>query len=317
MDAELDAFKTDIDLRQYAASRGYEVDKRECWRGSTVMRQAGDKIVIKRNANGHYVYFSVRDDADNGTIIDFVQNRQRLSLGNVRKALREWTGRPPASLPLFPKLVPASKDRMRVETEYRRMKEAPAHPWLERDRCIPPALLSGERFAGRVRIDGRGNAIFPHFDQEGLCGYEIKNRNYTGFAAGGEKGLWVSRTHPEDNRLVLAESAIDALSHAALFPDEHDRTRYASIGGRPNPKQPGLIKAAVAKMAPGSSVVAAFDADDAGRELAESVKGFVSETGRTDLTFRVHLPSREGSDWNDALKGPQNASFPIARALSL
>lgn len=51
-DAELDAFKRDIDLRQYAASQGYEWDRRESWRGSTVMRTAGDKVVIKRNATG-------------------------------------------------------------------------------------------------------------------------------------------------------------------------------------------------------------------------------------------------------------------------
>ena len=38
-------------------------------------------------------------------------------------------------------------------------------------------------------------------------------------AAGAEKGLWFSRTRAEDRRLVLGESAIDALSYAALFPD--------------------------------------------------------------------------------------------------
>ena len=36
----------------------------------------GDKVVIAVNgSNGHWIYFSVRDDADNGTIIDFIQNR--------------------------------------------------------------------------------------------------------------------------------------------------------------------------------------------------------------------------------------------------
>jgi len=35
----------------------------------------GDKIVIARNdTSGAWVYFSVRDDRDNGTIIDFLQN---------------------------------------------------------------------------------------------------------------------------------------------------------------------------------------------------------------------------------------------------
>jgi hypothetical protein len=45
-------------------------------------------------------------------------------------------------------------------------------------------------FAGHIRIDVRGNAVFPHIDRDGVCGYEIKNRNFTGFAPGGEKGLW-------------------------------------------------------------------------------------------------------------------------------
>src|SRR5215468_2524449 len=64
MDTELDDFKREIDLRQYAAGMGYELDKRESWRGSAVMRRGGDKIVIKRDKDGHYVYFSVRDDHD-------------------------------------------------------------------------------------------------------------------------------------------------------------------------------------------------------------------------------------------------------------
>ncbi len=159
----------------------------DSWRGSTVMRRAGDKIVIKQNSNGHYVYFSVRDDADNGSIIDFVQNRLRYSLGTVRLTLRNWTGKPPAYLPFFPKLEPASKDRQRVGTEHRRMQDAPRHPYLEQDRCIPAAVLSSDRFAGRVRIDARGNAVFPHFDAEGLCGCEIKNRGFTGFPAAAKR----------------------------------------------------------------------------------------------------------------------------------
>lgn len=68
-----------------------------------------------------------------------------------------------------------------------------------------------------MRIDSRGNAVFPHFDLDGLCGYEIKNRGFTGFARGGAKGLWLSNAQDGDNRLIFAESAIDALSHAALF----------------------------------------------------------------------------------------------------
>ncbi len=72
------------------------------------------------------------------------------------------------------------------------MQDAPRHPYLENERALPASLLEAERFAGRVRMDARGNAVFPHFDQEGLCGYEIKNKGFTGFSSGGTKGLWLS-----------------------------------------------------------------------------------------------------------------------------
>ena len=232
-DIELDAFKREIDLRQFAVSLGYQIDRRESWRGSTVLRRGGDKIVVKRNGNGHYVFFSVRDDDDHGTIIDFLQRRQNRSLGAVRQVLRPWIGRPAISMQ-FPALQPTSPDRMRVECAYRRMSEVRRYPYLEQDRCVPAAVLLSARFVGRIRLDCRGNTVFPHCDAAGLCGYEIKNRRFTGFAAGGEKGLWFSHTRCDDRRLILAESAIDALSHAALFPDAEDQTRYASLGGKPS-----------------------------------------------------------------------------------
>ena len=47
-DTELDACKREIDLRQFAVSLGYEMNRRESWRGSTVLRRGADKIVVKR-----------------------------------------------------------------------------------------------------------------------------------------------------------------------------------------------------------------------------------------------------------------------------
>ena len=310
---ELENFKTRIDLRAYAASEGYQEDRGNSYQGSACMRHPAtdDKIFVKRDADGHYVYFSVRDDRDNGSLLDFVMVRQRVSLGAARKVIRLWLGQPQqVPVPAFPALPKTPKDRMRVDTEFARMQEVRSHPYLENERTLPAALLESGRFAGRVRMDGRGNAVFPHFDRDGLCGYEIKNSGYTGFSAGGSKGLWFSQVGPEDNRLVFCESAIDALSHAALFPD--DRARYASIGGKPNPQQPELIRAAVARMPVGSEIVAAMDADADGATLAGVVRGAVELSGRTDLRFAVHEPFGF-KDWNDQLRGKQPSSFPTAR----
>jgi len=313
-DTELESFKPGIDLRAYAAEQGYQLDRKESWRGSAIMLHPnGDKIVIKRGDDGHYVYFSVRQDNDNGSIIDFVQNRQRLSLGAVRKELRPWIGLPSSRLPDLPPLPKTSKDRMRVETEYAKMQDAPCHPYLENERALPASLLESERFAGRVRIDARGNAVFPHFDQEGLCGYEIKNKGFTGFSSGGTKGLWLSHERPDDNRLVFCESAIDALSHAALFPD--DGARYASIGGKPNPVQPELIRAAIARMPEKSKIVSAMDADADGGKLAEVVREAFRLTGRDDLSYVFQEPFGF-KDWNDQLRARPIHSFPAVRLSS-
>ena len=311
VDPELETFKTAIDLRAYAAGQGYALDQRESWRGCSVMRSAdgSDKIIIKRDDDGHYVYFSVHRDDDSGSIIDFIQQRRRLNLGAVRKELRSWSGtHRPLSLPAFPALPKTGKDRIGVESQFARMIEARRHPYLENDRGIPASLLDLPRFFGRIRIDDKGNAVFPHFDQRGLCGYEIKNRGFTSFARGGSKGLWPSHEEVGDTRLVFCESAIDALSHATVFPAPS--SRYASIGGQVNPQQPELIRAAVVRMPDASEIVAAMDGDTEGRKLAEIVRQAVTVSGRSDLRFSVEEPPPGFKDWNDVLCGRSIALLP-------
>ena len=303
-DPELEAFKH-LDLRQYAASRGYALDRKESWRGSAVIRNGGDKIVIKLGPDGHYVYFSVRDDRDHGSIIDFAKHRGGGNLGNIRKTLRGWAGLPsPAqgadALPVFAKLEVTTKDRAAVEQRFYTMQPARRHPYLEDERGIPAALLGSPRFIGRVRIDARSNAVFPHYDGAGLSGYELKNRNFTGFAPGGEKGLWMGHSLGGDTRLVFAESAIDALSYAVLFPNE--RSRYASIGGKMNPQQPGLVAAEIAKLPAGAEVISAMDNDTDGMQLADMIETAVKASNRPDLLYRPHSPTLPIKDWNDVLQ---------------
>ena len=154
--------------------------------------------------------------------------------------------------------------------------------------------------------------MFPHFDQEGLCGYEVKNLGFTGFGSGGAKALWLSHERGDDNRLVICESAIDALSHAVLFPD--DRARYASIGGKPNPQQPELIRAAIARMPADSEIVAAMDADADGARLAGIIRNAFELVGRHDLRFAVQEPFGY-KDWNEELRKTANIFFPPALPL--
>ena len=50
----------------------------------------------------------------------------------------------------------------------------------------------------------------------------------------GDKGLWVSNIFPDDKRLILTESGIDALSFYALHGKPEDR--YMSTAGEWSPK---------------------------------------------------------------------------------
>jgi len=311
VDDELEDFKTNINLGEYAAAQGYVLDRKASSRNSAVMKHPdGDKIVIARGHDRHWIFFSVHNSTDNGSIIDFVQNRKGVKLGAVRQALRPWTTGMPAHQRPHPDLFaahiePVTKDRAQVIAVLARSSPLAWHDWLEQDRNIPRALIQSPRFIGKLKADVRANVLFPHHDQDGPCGYEIKNKGFTGYAKGGDKGLWFSAANRADDTLVIAESGIDALSYACVFPDKN--ARYASIGGAMNPNQPALIEAAVAKMGQGSRIVLALDNDEGGHELAGQIEALIQDIDREDLVVEWHLPPGEGQDWNDVLRAAGTA----------
>jgi hypothetical protein len=168
---EIDDFKQRINLTEYAAAQGYVLDRKESSRNSVTMRgPGGDKLIIGKDANsGHWIYFSVRNDADNGTIIDFVQNRLQEGLGAVRKALRPWVGsvsphppRRPSPEGFVGDVEPISRDLARMRAQFAAMRPVQGtHLYLEQERLIPAAVLADPRFAGRIYTDRHGNAVFP------------------------------------------------------------------------------------------------------------------------------------------------------------
>jgi hypothetical protein len=269
------------------------------------MRREHEKLIISRKPDGVYTWWDTHSD-DRGTIVDFVQREKSgLNLGAVRKELRAWLGLPTPALPEMPVLLPTSPDLAEVRRRYFGMSVPLSHPYLEDERAIPATVLLNWRFAGRFRIDQYGAAVFPHFDIENeVCGYEIKNRRgFTGFAPGGRKGIWLSNAGEHDRRFVLAESGIDAISHAVLFDDPV--ARYGSIGGRPTTVQLEIIRKVLVAVPAGSEIVAAMDANQAGRELADLIEAVYGRCGRGDLTFRRHEPVG-AEDWNDLLKARRN-----------
>lgn len=311
---ELEAMKR-IDLRQYAMSRGFVLDRRQSSRCSSVMRHSnGDKLIVAKRSNGQFVYFNAVGN-DNGTIIDLIQTRDRISLGEVRKLLRPWicvVDSPPPDLPTLPiELQPSEHDAGRVLKAW--MSARPigkTHAYLETQRCVPRSILVHPIFQDRIRRDLRMNAVFPHFNQAGLCGFELKNADFTGFSSGGLKGLACSRPEVTDHKMVICETAIDMLSYAALHGvAEH---RFFSTAGQISPSQAECLRSAASRMPSNSSIILAMDHDEGGHELAEQIQEALSES---TLPIRQHVPSRSGDDWNDVLQ-QQSKQQPLPPAVS-
>lgn len=94
---EISSYKKNIDLVDFAVQRGFKIDRAESWKGSTMLRNGGEKICVKRDPNGAYLYFSFSDPRDHGTIFDFLKFRGGGMFMDVLKYLREWTGNPKPS----------------------------------------------------------------------------------------------------------------------------------------------------------------------------------------------------------------------------
>lgn len=289
---ELHHFKADINLVEFAETLGYIKDESESGRNSVMMRAGKDKIVIATK-DGHGVYFNVHDDSDNGSIVDFLQKRQGLNLGQVRKELRPWIGlgsgqvvrrKPPAERPEKP--VEIERDQEAVLKEYYRLGDYQIG-YLEQVRKLSPDTVKA--FLPIIRTDDRNNTCFVHSDSNGdVTGWEVKNKDFTGFSAG-SKSLSVHSPDGQSKRLVICESMIDGMSFYQLNGKPGDV--YASIAGSMSPEQEKLLEGLCEGF---KDIMLAVDKDDAGKKYAEQVR-----TWRPDAKWLVPT---DGKDWNDALK---------------
>ena len=66
---EIEVFKIDINLSEYAASLGYLKDRKKSSRNCCVMKRGqGDKIIVGKGNEGHWIYYTIGNDQDSGSI---------------------------------------------------------------------------------------------------------------------------------------------------------------------------------------------------------------------------------------------------------
>jgi hypothetical protein len=151
-----------------------------------------------------------------------------------------------------------------------RMRSVFRHAYLEDKRQFPSSVFQSWRWSGRIKTDRFANAVFGHWDETGICGFEMRNYNFCGFSADGVKGLFLSKTAPSDRQLVVCESAIDCLSWFVLH--ETGTERFASLAGFPSQKQRDSLRFQIGRMPEGATIIAATDADEGGEKLATIIQ---------------------------------------------
>jgi hypothetical protein len=161
--------------------------------------------------------------------------------------------------------------------------------YLRYDRCISVALVNMLIKSGKLYADKRVNAVFLLLGKEKkVVGAELRGTTHSlwrGMASGSKKGLgafYVKSRNAE--KIVLCESAIDALSYFALHPG----CMVASTSeANPNPAWLTLL------MAKGFEIYCGFDNDETGEKAANKMIHLYPMVRRLKPTKH---------DWNEVLR---------------
>ena len=168
--------------------------------------------------------------------------------------------------------------------------------YLELNRQISNKTLMNDLFRDKIFKDKYNNVCFPHYNKLGFSGFEKKNKRFNGFSEGGKRGLWFSNKPQECNKIIICESAIDALSYYELKKEKN--AQYISIGGQLSYEQLDLIKVVLEKNKD-KEIILAVDNDKQGEKYIEKIKEVAKEVKHDNVI--VDIPENK-KDWNDELK---------------
>jgi hypothetical protein len=161
--------------------------------------------------------------------------------------------------------------------------------YLVHERAITSSITDSFIASGKLYADHRGNAVFLLLGKENTpVGAELRGtgpQHWRGMAPGSQKDLgYFSVQAPDATRVILCESAIDAISCLLLHPGS---LCLSTSGARPNPRWlPALLSQ-------GLAVYCGFDADATGDAMAAQMIVL-------HPSLRRLRPSQH--DWNDILK---------------
>jgi len=164
---------------------------------------------------------------------------------------------------------------------------------------LPEGILAAASAADAIREGPRGSAWFAHRDWTGiLTGVEMRGPTWRSFSTGGDKTLFRLPGAPgRPSRVAVCE---DALSPAAIESRRRDTLYTATTGGM-SPATIAALQQLLEGLAsePAGTLIAATDADIAGRRYAARLQRMATDAG---VRFDAILPPDGLNDWNDTLR---------------
>ena len=178
-----------------------------------------------------------------------------------------------------------------------KLKWAAVRQYLTEKRSLPETLVEQLHQHGRLYADAQQNAVFLLLNEQG----EITNANlrgtykdsqFKGLVTGSRKDQgWFTINHGQGQleRIVLVESAMDAMSAAALALQKTGMTMFISTDGA------GAVPIEMLRQhqAAGVVLMVGYDASPTGEEMAQIVLESLPGAKRV-------LPAY-GKDWNEQL----------------
>ncbi|MDR3488593.1 MAG: DUF3991 and toprim domain-containing protein [Bradyrhizobium sp.] len=286
----------------------WRLDRAESSRRSLKYRRGeGEIVIVNHDGRGWWDPLSEAK----GDIFSLVQYLDPgLDFGEARRVLRAFVG----IMPSFPDAPRARRTRgphvpVTQKWNWRRplSRGSPAWLYLTRQRKLPEHILLAALGTDAIREGPRASAWFVHRDAVGrLTGIEMRGPDWRNFSAGGDKTLFrlpgfrLPGGPGRLTRIAVCEAAIDALSLAAIERARCD-TLYVATAGGMGPATVAALQGLLQDLStdPSGILIAATDADTAGRRYATRLEGIAMEAG---VRFDAILPPGGLNDWNDALR---------------
>ena len=304
-DAEIERLKAEVNCAALLERLPpvWRLDRTESTRRSLKYRRGeGAILIVNHDGRGWWDPLSEAK----GDIFSLVQHLDpNLTFGEARRLLRAFAGIAPSypeALRTRRTRVPAIPIALRWDRRRPLSQGSSAWIYFAEQRRLPERILMVALATDVIREGPRGSAWFAHRDGAArLTGIEMRGPDWRTFSAGGDKTLFrLLGGSGRLSRVAICESAIDALSLAAIERVRRDTLYVATAGGM----GPATI-AALQQLLRGLStkgfgmLIAATDADTAGRRYAARMEGMAT---KASVRFDAILPPDGLNDWNDALR---------------